>query len=251
MRTQRTVSEVKLVVPMRPRRLLAIDIARSIALVAMILFHLAWDLTMFGFLSQDTMQATGWKVFARIIAGSFLFLSGICLWLAHADGIRWRSFLRRLSILVLAATAVSLATRLAMPQAWVRFGILHAIALSTTAGLLFLQAPVAVLALAAIVSLLLGRADWAVFDDPVWLWTGLGGIRPRMLDYEPIFPWLGVCLFGLLFARLFADRWQGLTELPGKVGRILSWPGRNSLSIYLLHQPILFGAVWMADRVLH
>lgn len=237
--------------PERSQRFLAIDIARTVALAAMVFFHLAWDLTAFGFLKPDTMQAVGWQVFARIIAGSFLFLAGISLWLAHGDRVRWRPFLRRLGILVLAALCVSLATRVAMPQAWVRFGILHSIAVSTVIGLLFLRVRIATLALAAVAALLLGRVESAVFDSPIWLWTGLGEQRPRMLDYEPIFPWLGIYLLGLLFARLYAGGWgHGAIALSDATRRILSWPGRNSLTVYLMHQPILIGIVWAASRVL-
>ena len=38
----------------------------------------------------------GWKLFARCIASSFLFLAGVSLFLAHGDGIRWRGFWKRL-----------------------------------------------------------------------------------------------------------------------------------------------------------
>ncbi|MDU9005474.1 heparan-alpha-glucosaminide N-acetyltransferase [Sedimentitalea todarodis] len=235
--------------PTGSHRLLSIDIGRTVSLFAMVIFHLAWDLTMFGFLPADAMQAVAWRVFAWTIAGSFLFLSGVSLWLAHGDAIRWRAFLRRLGILLLAAIAVSAATRLAMPHAWVRFGILHSIAVSTTISLLFLRVPVAVLAVASVAALLAGRIDVAAFDGPAWLWTGLGASRPRMLDYEPIFPWLGVCLAGLLFARLFAGRWRAPARPPSTIQSVLAWPGRNSLAFYLLHQPILFGAVWLASSV--
>ena len=93
------------------RRLPAIDIARTAALGGMSVFHGAWDLTLFGALPPGATQAPGWWIFARLIAGSFLFLSGMALWRAHGDGIRWPAFLRRLSVLVLAAAAISLAGR--------------------------------------------------------------------------------------------------------------------------------------------
>jgi uncharacterized membrane protein len=223
-----------------------LDIARTLALVAMGIFHLIWDLTMFGVLPPQTSRSVVMRLSAQIIAGSFLFLSGVSLWLAHRDGIRWRPFLRRLALLCMAALAVSLATRIAMPQAWVRFGILHAIALSTLIGLAFLRAPLAILGGVALFVLAVGQLRLAAFDGPLWIWTGLGRQRPWMLDYEPIFPWLGICLLGLLAARLFL-RDRVAAGSPGRLTTVLSWPGRHSLAIYLIHQPILFALAYLAS----
>ena len=232
------------------RRVPEIDIARTFALALMIVFHFAYDLSLFGFLPPDTMIQPGPRLSAQLIAGSFLFLSGISLWLAHCGGIKWRPFLRRLGILILAAAAVSLVTRLAMPHEWVRFGILHSIAASTALALLFLNAPIPVLVLVVIATLAMGQVNLSAFDGPLWLWTGLGATLPFMMDYEPIFPWFGICLSGVLFARLFSGKLTSVLDGSDKYVRLLSWPGKHSLSIYLVHQPILFGAVYVTSQFL-
>lgn len=232
----------------RVQRVPELDIARTIALAAMAVFHFTWDLMMFGFLPVDTMQQAGWRAFAYAIAGSFLFLSGISVVLAHGDGIRWRSFLYRLYMLVLAAAAISLTTRLAIPDAWIRFGILHSIATSTVIALLFLRVPVSVLTLSIIVVFALGQVSLKAFDGPLWLWTGLDATHPRMMDYEPVFPWLGACLSGVLCTRLLRGRLALGLDGTTKAVRVLSWPGQHSLAIYLIHQPVLFGAVYVASQ---
>lgn len=214
----------------------------------MVVFHGAWDLTLFGGLPPGTMQAPGWWVFARLIAGSFLFLSGMGLWLAHDDGLRWRAFLRRLSVLMLAAAAISLTTRIAMPDTWIRFGILHAIAASSCVGILVLRVPKWLLAGLVAAILMISRTSVAAFSSPVWLWTGLGaGPPPDMLDYAPLFPWLGVFLLGLLTARMFNSRLRYCPRSPGPIAQWLAWPGRHSLAIYLLHQPVLFGLLYLVS----
>ena len=103
--------------PQPKGRIDAIDIARGAALVAMAIYHFAWDLEFFGYAPPAMTAVGGWKLFARCIASSFLFLVGISLFLGHAKGIRWRGFLRRLAMVAGAALAISLVTYLAVPTA--------------------------------------------------------------------------------------------------------------------------------------
>src|SRR5690606_2738746 len=106
-------------------RLEAIDVARGLALVAMAIYHFAWDLEFFGYVPHAMTAQGGWKLLARCIASSFLFLVGVSLFLGHARGIRWRPFLRRLAMVAGAAAAISLVTWLAVPGGLIFFGILH------------------------------------------------------------------------------------------------------------------------------
>ncbi len=58
-------------------RIEAIDIARGAALVAMAVYHFGWDLEFFGYMDAGTTVTGGWRLFARSIATSFLFLVGV------------------------------------------------------------------------------------------------------------------------------------------------------------------------------
>ncbi|WP_417722306.1 heparan-alpha-glucosaminide N-acetyltransferase [Salipiger sp.] len=234
--------------PPAGRRIAELDIARSLALLAMAVFHLAWDLTSFGFLPRDTMQAPEWRAFARLIAGSFLFLSGISLWLAHGSGLRTAAFLRRLWMLAAMAALVSVATRIALPQAWIRFGILHALVVSSCLGLAAMHLPRPLLALAAVGALALGAVELPG-AGAAWLWLGIAAHRPPMLDYVPILPWSGVFLAGILAARCLAGRIPAPLDPATRAVRLAAWPGRHSLMLYLAHQPILYGAVYLARQI--
>ena len=221
----------------------------------MIAFHFVVDLELFGHVAPGTTGLPGWAWFARAVAGSFLFIAGVSLWLGHAGGIRWRPFLRRLAVLAAAAAGVTLVTRLAMPERFVFFGILHAIAAASLIGLLFLRlpAPVTLTAAAAALAaptLLRGPP----FDAPALLWLGLSSWRPPSMDFVPLFPWLAPCLAGIAAARLAARSglWARL-EPPGPEGpvtRALAAPGRVSLWVYLGHQPVLLAAIWASGRLL-
>ncbi len=237
-----------------PPRLATLDIARTLALAAMVVFHTARDLEMFALVPPGMTLGGGWALFARLIAGSFLFLAGVSLYLAHGRGIRWRAFLWRACVLAAAALAVTLATRIAMPDAFIFFGILHSILVCTTIGLVFLRLPAALtLAAAVAVVVAAGLVRAPAFDAPWLLWTGLGTIMPRTLDYEPVFPWLAPCLAGIAAARIatragLAGRLQR-AEPSGRWIRLLAWPGRHSLAVYLVHQPILIGLIWLGTRL--
>ena len=226
-----------------------LDLARGLAVLAMISFHFCFDLVIFGLLPADAVRTGILPIYARVIAGSFLFLSGVAFWMAHGATFRPAAFWRRFAVIVAAAAAVSLATRLAMPEVWVRFGILHMIAAGSVLALLLrhLQWP-AVLALAVMIFLAPYWLASDAFAAPWLLWLGLAPENPPMMDFTPVLPWAAPVLAGVALAKLGTgqDWWHRLLHpaiLPQ--GGVLQWAGRHSLPIYLLHQPLLLGLIWV------
>ncbi|MEM6740898.1 MAG: heparan-alpha-glucosaminide N-acetyltransferase [Pseudomonadota bacterium] len=234
-----------------PARIDALDVARGVALLAMAVFHLAFDLQMFGLIAPGTLSRGLWPEFARLVAASFLFLAGVSLWLAHGSGIRWRAYLRRFAILVSAAALVSGATYVAFPQAFIYFGILHSIAAASLIGLALLRAPVwALLALAALVVAAPDYLRSEALNHPALWWTGLATAPRASVDYEPVLPWAAPFLCGLAVAKI-ADAqglWARLAARPFGPAALV-WAGRHSLAVYLLHQPFLIACVWVAAQV--
>jgi uncharacterized membrane protein len=241
---------------MKSARVAELDIARAIALCAMVVYHFAFDLELFGLITPGTVSGVFWRSFAILTAASFLMIAGISLWIAHGGGIRWPSFVKRFVIICLAAAAVSAATYVAMPDRFVHFGILHCIAVSSLAGLVFLREPAAVLILlAAFVFWLPGVYRDEMFNAPWLIWTGLATYWPVSIDYEPFFPWFAPFLLGIAVAKGL-KRWKIVDALASRsqdrspLARGLMWVGRNSLLIYLLHQPLLLALVWGAAQVI-
>jgi uncharacterized membrane protein len=232
-------------------RVALLDAARGLALLNMVAFHFLFDLRLVGVPPGWMRYGPAFDAWAMGIAGSFLFLAGLGLWLGHGDGIRWRAYLRRLGLLAAAAAAVSAATYVAVPGAWVRFGILHSIAACSVAALAALRLPWWATAAAGAALLVWGPGlGFPALDGPLWIWTGLGTFAPPMIDYEPVVPWLAPMLLGVAAGRLGSrvGLWERLAGLGA--GRLLPWAGRHSLAIYLIHQPVLMGGImgwlWLA-----
>ena len=233
------------------RRIAAIDLARGAALVAMAVYHFAWDLEFFGYVEPGTTAAGGWKLFARAIATSFLILAGVSLALAHGKGIRWKPFFRRLAKVGGAAALISAGTFVAIPNDFIFFGILHQIALASVLGLAFLRLPAPVTLLAAAATIAAPHfLRSPLFDHPALWWVGLSTQNPHSNDYVPVFPWFGAVLAGIGAARLFVVPLGRLAgREPPAAFAPLSFAGRHSLAFYLLHQPLLIGALWLFSQL--
>ncbi|WP_019995165.1 DUF1624 domain-containing protein [Aureimonas ureilytica] len=235
-------------------RIELLDVARGVALLAMLVYHFTWDLEFFGYLPAGFAQVGGWKLFARCIASSFLILVGVSLVLAHARAIRWPSFRKRFLQIGAGALAISIATFWLTPQGFVFFGILHLIALGSLLGLAFLTLPFWATATSAAVVIGLPSLFTTALTDSRWLaWIGFSEHPPLSNDFVPLFPWFGAILIGIALAQLF-DRigaWPRLARLndPLKALWPLSTLGRHSLLFYLLHQPISFGLVALAATI--
>ncbi|RWX79370.1 DUF1624 domain-containing protein [Neorhizobium lilium] len=222
-------------------------------------YHFTWDLEFFGYLDPGTATHGFFRIYARSIASTFLFLAGVSLVLAHTPAIRWRSFWNRFAVVAGAALAISIATFFAFPTEWIYFGILHNIAVSSLIGLAFLRPPAIVTSLAVLVVVAAMVADYSLapdiletplFDTRVLSWIGFADVPPRSNDYVPLFPWIAALLAGIALTRLASKRgW--LTRLAGvqTEPNLLSKAGRHSLVIYLLHQPILIGLVYLFSLV--
>lgn len=227
----------------------AIDVARGLAILAMVIYHFSWDLSFLKLIQTNILQIPAWRWFARGIAGSFLLLAGVGLALAHAQGFRRPAFLHRLLKVGGAALAVTLVTFFAFPESYIFFGILHCIAASSVLALPFLGLNPALSIIGAVFCF---AAPWIftgpAFDQP-WLdWLGLGSTDPVTNDYVPIFPWFGFVLIGLAAGKLLLPlkETMGLARWRAEDGfsRGLVWAGRKSLPIYLTHQIVLLAILF-------
>lgn len=220
------------------QRSLLIDSLRGFTIILMIFFHFSFDLSNFGFLNVDIVHDPFWYALPRLIVFLFLFAVGMSLTLAHKEKIIWKPFWKRFFKITFFALVISVATRILFPDNWIYFGTLHAIALISLMTLPFLKRP----HLSLIIALLLFIPS--VFFDKNLPWFLL---PHQSWDYIAPFPWVGASLLGVFAVH------RGLHQstLPhNALVKSLNYLGKHSLFIYLIHQPILFGSVYLARLLL-
>ena len=258
-----------------------LDALRGLAIVWMAGFHFCFDLNHLGFWSprEDFYGDPFWTVQRTAIVSLFLFCAGLSQAVALHGGQSWPRFWRRWLQVAGCALMVSAGSALMFPRSWISFGVLHGIAVMLLLTRLlafalpgFMMAPgltartaqsrrhasetesSVIGGLGLWVLLLLGAACLLLpalvshpFFDTRWTnWVGLVTRKPITEDFVPVLPWLGVMLWGLAAGRwLLARRPSWLAgDLP-VFARPLAGLGRWSLSFYMVHQPVLIGALML------
>jgi uncharacterized membrane protein len=236
-----------------PRRLLMVDALRGAALAAMVVYHFSWDLAYHRLVAWDVVGDPVWRGFAAGIASSFLMLAGVSLVLAARGGVDPGAFLLRFMKIAAAAAVISVATRIALPDGWIFFGILHLIALGSLLGLVFIAVPAPItLVVAAGVAILPHVVRFPALDGTLLAFTGLAARSPAAYDFVPLFPWFSAMLVGIAVGRLIVSGTVRVPEpaAPGRLARGMALAGRWTLPVYLVHQVVLFGLVFAAASIL-
>jgi uncharacterized membrane protein len=132
---------------------------------------------------------------------------------------------------------------------YVIFGILHLLGLSTILAYPFLRSRWAGLA-GGIVAIGLGIYVAGLTSTSPWLlWLGVRQFGRYMVDYYPILPWFGIALLGVFVGHTLYPGGTPRFTLPDLSQRApirgLTFLGRHSLLIYLVHQPILLGFLFV------
>lgn len=211
-----------------------IDQIRGFTVYLMIFFHISYDLNALNYYSFDVMNNPFWFWLPRTIVFLFLFCVGLSLFIVHNQKIKIRSFFKRLLKVSLAAVLVTLGTYLAFPQHFIYFGTLHCIALSSLVTIPLVKFPRLSLTIALAI---LGLHTLGI-QIPFY-------IRDHQsMDYIPLFPWVSFVLLGFFAASM------NLHTVINRQLTFLEWPGKKSLIIYLLHQPIIFGTLFLIRKLI-
>lgn len=239
-------------------RLWELDFLRGLAIVFMVILHLFADLYFFYGLKINFPL---WYGGQRLTAGLFLLLAGISLTLSHAravhngrtaEDILKRQILRGLKIFGW-GMLITLISRFFLKEWYIRFGILHLIGAATVLSFPFLKyrlwnigAGLTLIAAGVLLHSLRFPFSWLI-------WAGFIPTGFRSVDYFPLLPWLGVVLLGIGAGNMLYPGRQRKFALPDWSGppwmSSLCFLGRHSLVIYLIHQPVILGAMMLVGGV--
>ena len=216
-----------------------LDSLRATALVMMLISNFVSDLDYFGIM--EVVKGDKWWWLARVTAFLFVSISGISYFLAHQKEYDFMITLKRTQRLIFWAFAITLVTYFFAPDAYIRFGVLH------------------LLALASIVAFPVARKPLYAFGIGVFLlviplssnsnlvWLGLQETGTFAVDYFPLNPWLGIFFIFLSAACKIYP--AGKPVLSFKWPEKWLWFGRNTLIVYVIHQPILIGLLILSGNV--
>ena len=229
------------------QRIWELDAFRGICVLGMIAVHFVYDLTSLYRLVDWTLPET--FLFVQKWGGVlFLLLSGICVTLGKRS-------VRR-GLIVLGSGLLVSAVTFGMWKFFsyqkgiiIYFGVLHCLGVCMMLYPLFKKSHWGVLLGIGAALVAAGFALMRVtFSFPWLIPLGLRPERFQSSDYFPLLPYFG---FFLLGAALGKTLYRNQTSLLPKgnpnnlIVRFLTGCGRHSLWIYLLHQPVLSGLLYL------
>jgi uncharacterized membrane protein len=224
-------------------RIRMVDIARGSAIVLMIIYHTAFDINFLG-LSPLAMSEGPWSLLQKLTGFMFVSIAGISLALSERGNRTGyeRHFKRalRLGIIALLITA---ATWVYPHEPFVKFGVIHMLALATLIAPFFLRFGVVNVLLGLLIIIGGIMINEHTTDNPWLFWLGLRTADYTSLDHYPLLPWFGVFLIGTFAGSKIEQKKQ--PEKPSGIAALLGWMGRHSIQIYILHQPALMAILML------
>lgn len=241
----------------RPRYEL-LDTLRGLTVLSMVAYHGAWDLVYLFGVDWKWYGGTGAHLWQQSICWTFILLSGFCWGMG-------RNPLKRGLTVFGGGLIVTAATLLFMPDSRIIFGILtftgSAMLLMIPMDKIFRRIfPWLGLALTAFLFAAarninvrrLGIGPWQ-FSLPEslyrgWFATYLGFTDPGFWssDYFSLLPWIFLFCAGYFLWKLCSPHKEKMSFLLGRGIRPLNFIGRHALIIYMIHQPLVYGVLYLA-----
>ena len=229
------------------QRFLEIDFLRGIGIIMVVVFHLFFDFDFFGILPNEMYEGF-WLIFQRSAASLLILVFGISLVLRYEklkgkETNIFSKFVERSLFLAGVALLITIATWIYPHNGFIIFGIIHFFALSVILGYFFQRFYYLNLALGLAIVLIGLQFSELTVDTNLLFWLGLSFKGFYTLDYFPLFPWFGIVLIGIFIGKkvYINSKNTKVESQKSWITSIVAYLGRNSLFIYIAHQPILIG----------
>lgn len=240
----------------RKKRVAALDTLRGAAIIFVVVYHLLYDLSVFGvnlpFFYSRTMEIIHFVFLAILMS-----VSGICTAFS-------RNIFKRGAVIYLLGEGITLVTSLLLPSERIVFGVLSFFGMmmliyGVCKPVLDKLNPYVMLAVWIVLYIVfrdfsseqviqLGFTDITVRTTAAaaaYLYPiGITAPSFRSSDYFALIPWGFIFMAGTALSKPVSQR-----KLPKQFYEIKCPPidflGRNTLIIYVLHQPVIYGIVWL------
>lgn len=235
----------------KPKRIILLDTLRGFLLILVILFHLCYDLNWIFGIPLNFMYYDKTYIFRDIFVSMLIFISGICCNLSHNN-------IRRGFKTLLCGLIITIVTAFFMPDEFISFGILHFFGSAMIIYGLFEKIIIKVpLKSGCLTSFILFFVTFNFYNFyEIKLGTGLtDSVFNYILfiigfntgctsaDYYPLIPWIFMFMAGSIAGRNIKT-----LNLPKVFYKNLCPPltfiGRQTLWIYLVHQPVIYGILY-------
>ena len=246
---------------MDKKRYYLIDTLRGLALILMLVYHTLWDLSMIFGKAPAWFTPTADYVIQRTTALLFLSISGFSFGLGRRH---LKSAMRTLA----GGLIVAVATYIFMPRAVAYFGVLVLLASCTVIMIPlrylldkispYITAPLSLILFFFCENISDGYLGFLgfrlelptiLYKNLITAYFGFPHEGFASLDYFPIFPWIFLFIFGYAVYKMISDK-NRLNRLTSPRIPPLEWLGRHTLSIYLIHQPLILGALYLIYNIL-
>ncbi len=231
------------------KRIWELDALRGLCVLGMVIVHLVYDLVvLYKIIQWDTPPAFDFiQKWGGIL---FLLISGICVTLGRHN-IRRGLLVLLCGFVCTGATYFMYRTGMSGKGIIIYFGVLHCLGLCMILWSLFRKLPAWVLLLLGVGLAALGFSIAGHRVDFPWL-IPLGWYPANFVssDYFPLLPNFGFFLIGAFLGKTVYQKKKTILPMVRDTFppiAFLRWCGKQSLWIYLLHQPILSGLFYLYD----
>ena len=199
-------------------RLHLLDALRGLTLISMIAYHAMWNLVHLYDFPGHWYTGPGGYIWQQSICWTFILLSGFCFCLG-------RNPLKR-GLMIFLEKILRKAPPL---PGLIVSGVLFFLLRNIPSGSLGFE------------GLVLAKLPRQLYRNYLTAYLGFSPAGFYSADYFPLIPWFFLFVVGYFLFRVFRARgWNERLFAKGEFP-LLNFLGRNSLIVYLLHQPIIFG----------
>lgn len=228
------------------KRIWELDAFRGICILGVIIVHTVFDLRYFVGLQFDLHPL--FRIIMDYGGVLFVILSGVCVTLGSRNVQRGLALLC-FAFVITAAAEVMIALGLAGDSVHIWFGVLHLLGVCMLLYQFYKKLPTWAIAVLGAVIVLLGYWFQTFRVDTEWLFPlGLCSTGFSAGDFFPLCPHLGWYMLGTVLGRtLYRERKSLLPMVPqdSPPVRFFTFCGRQSLWIYLAHQPVVYGILML------